>query len=514
MLPQYEVVGILGRGGMGAVYKGRQKSLKRLVAIKILPLGMADDEMKFAERFQNEAQTMAAMNHPAIVSVHDFGNTEDGLLYFVMEFVDGTDLQKLIQADRRLAQDRVLAITACVCDALDYAHKRGVIHRDIKPANILIDQEGHVKVADFGLAKMHDPSRASGLTRTDIAMGSAEFMAPESRKPGAKVDHRADLFSLGVTIYMMLTGEIPSGMFKLPSRKVPGVDAGFDEIICRAMEQEPASRYSSAEEMRRDLERVLAPEQRNLNENRSPPTTRRAALIISGVVAAACLGAFAIVGTQGNADGEVSNPSVDEAFIRAVAGVSAEKQVALVAAKLSEINGVEAKVTSSFSGDAVTEIAVRGPKELRDISPVAALRSLRTLRLHDLAVRDIACLKGLKLERVEFTRSELTDISVLKDMPTLWSVDLSGASLLTSESVQGLKVARLILTDSRRLTDISFAKGMPLNHLNVARTGVRDLSPLAGTPITELYCAPDCKIDAGLLQSLPTLKMINGEPVK
>ena len=118
MLPQYEVMEILGRGGMGAVYKGRQKSLKRLVAIKILPLGLADDEMKFAERFQNEAQTMAAMNHPAIVSVYDFGETPDGLLYFVMEFVDGTDVQKMIQTSGRLTGDYALAITAHVCDAL------------------------------------------------------------------------------------------------------------------------------------------------------------------------------------------------------------------------------------------------------------------------------------------------------------------------------------------------------------------------------------------------------------
>ena len=115
MLLQYEIMKILGRGGMGAVYKGRQKSLKRLVAIKILPLGMADDEMKFAERFQNEAQTMAAMNHPAIVSVYEFGETPDGLLYFIMEFVDGTDVHKMIQASGRLSGEYALAITAHVC---------------------------------------------------------------------------------------------------------------------------------------------------------------------------------------------------------------------------------------------------------------------------------------------------------------------------------------------------------------------------------------------------------------
>lgn len=256
-LPQYEVLEILGRGGMGAVYKARQKSLKRLVAIKILPLGMADDEFKFVERFQNEAQTMAQMNHPAIVSVYDFGETADGLLYFVMEFVDGTDVQKMIQASGKLSGEYALAITAHVCDALSYAHKRGVIHRDIKPANILIDQEGHIKVADFGLAKMNDPAQTSGLTKTNMAMGTPDYVAPEVLTTGMVADHRADLYAVGVMLYQMLTGEVPRGMFKLPSQKGIGSDERFDAIICKAMEQDREERYQSAMDVRRDLDVIL-----------------------------------------------------------------------------------------------------------------------------------------------------------------------------------------------------------------------------------------------------------------
>ena len=257
MLPQYEIMEILGRGGMGAVYKGRQKSLKRLVAIKILPLDAADDEMKFVERFQNEAQTMAAMNHPAIVSVYDFGETPDGLLYFIMEYVDGTDVQKMIQASGKLSGDYALAITAHVCDALSYAHKRGVIHRDIKPANILIDQEGHIKVADFGLAKMDDPSMTSGLTKSNMAMGTPDYVAPEVLTAGMVADHRADLYAVGVMLYQMLTGEVPRGMFKLPSQKGIGSDPRFDEIICKAMEQDRDERYQSAGDLRRALDVIL-----------------------------------------------------------------------------------------------------------------------------------------------------------------------------------------------------------------------------------------------------------------
>ncbi|HBJ85227.1 MAG TPA: hypothetical protein DDZ88_15410, partial [Verrucomicrobiales bacterium] len=131
MLPTYEILAILGQGGMGAVYKGRQKSLDRIVAIKILPPEAGEDDMQFVERFKNEARTMAKMNHPAIVHVYDFGETTEGQLYIVMEYIDGTDVAKMIQEKKKLPEDYALSITAHVCDALGYAHTHGVVHRDI-----------------------------------------------------------------------------------------------------------------------------------------------------------------------------------------------------------------------------------------------------------------------------------------------------------------------------------------------------------------------------------------------
>jgi serine/threonine protein kinase len=256
-IPAYEVTEILGRGGMGAVYKARQKSLKRWVAIKVLPLVAADDELQFAERFRNEAETMARMSHPAIVNVHDFGETSDGLLYIVMEFIDGTDVHRLIQGSGRLSEDYALAITAHVCDALAYAHARGVIHRDIKPANILIDQEGNVKVADFGLAKMSHPDLDYGLTRSNVAMGTPDYVAPEVLSYGMVADHRADLYAVGVMLYQMLTGEVPRGLFKLPSQKGIDADPRFDDIICKAMEPDRDERYQSAMDVRAALDVIL-----------------------------------------------------------------------------------------------------------------------------------------------------------------------------------------------------------------------------------------------------------------
>jgi formylglycine-generating enzyme required for sulfatase activity/serine/threonine protein kinase len=257
MLPQYDQWEVLGHGGMGAVYRARQVNLDRRVAIKVLPPEAADDEAQFIERFKNEARTMAKLDHPAIVAVYDFGETTEGQLYFVMAYVDGTDVSQMIKEQERLPSEHALAITTHVCDALQYAHDRNVIHRDIKPANILINREGEVKVADFGLAKMNDPANALGLTKSGMAMGTPDFVAPEAMMLGVTVDHRADLYAIGVMLYQMLTGKIPRGVFSAATRHVPELDPRFDDVITRAMAEDREERYQSAGEIRRDLDAIL-----------------------------------------------------------------------------------------------------------------------------------------------------------------------------------------------------------------------------------------------------------------
>ncbi len=256
LLPQYEIECILGYGGMGAVYKGKQKSLHRAVAIKILPPGLEDEDASYVDRFKNEARVMAKFTHPAIVAVYDFGETTEGQLYIVMEFVDGTDVQKMLSAQGRLPPEHALAITAHVCDALLYAHEHGVIHRDIKPANILINMEGAVKVADFGLAKAEEHG-SSGLTKTGMAMGTPDYVAPEALVMGVNVDGRADLYAVGVMLYAMLTGNVPRGAFKPASVMIPGIDPRFDNIVQKAMQMDREERYQSAKEIRRDLDVIL-----------------------------------------------------------------------------------------------------------------------------------------------------------------------------------------------------------------------------------------------------------------
>ena len=256
LLPQYHIEALIGRGGMGAVYKGKQKALERPVAIKILPPEVDDEDASYTERFKNEAKIMARLEHPAIVPVYDFGETSEGQLYFVMGFINGTDIHQMIQSQGRLPPEHALAITAHVCDALGYAHQHGIIHRDIKPSNILINMEGQVKVADFGLAKAHDTSQSSGLTKTGLAMGTPDYVAPETLSIGMVPDGRADLYAVGVMLYQMLTGQVPRGAFDLPS-KLTGCDPRFDQIVMKAMKYDREDRYPTATDLRRDLDVIL-----------------------------------------------------------------------------------------------------------------------------------------------------------------------------------------------------------------------------------------------------------------
>ncbi len=255
-MPGYTIEKLLGRGGMGAVYRGVQMNLDRPVAIKILPPGVEKEDPSFAERFKSEARLMAKLMHPAIVAVFDFGSTTDGQLYFAMEYVDGSDVSQMIREQGRLQPDHALAITAHVCDALTAAHKLGIVHRDIKPANVLLNHEGQVKIADFGLAKIDDPSQ-HGMTKTGYAMGTPDFVSPEALMLGTAIDGRADIYAVGVMLYQMLTGNIPRGAYKTASALRPTLDPRYDPIISKAMQYDREERYQSAAEMRRDLDVIL-----------------------------------------------------------------------------------------------------------------------------------------------------------------------------------------------------------------------------------------------------------------
>lgn len=255
LFPELEIVEQVGTGGMGVVYKAKQKQLDRLVAVKLVRPDLCDDPA-FAERFTREARAMARLSHPAIINVFDFGQ-RDNFYFFIMEFVDGANLRQLVRSGE-LDSKAALAVVPQICDALQYAHDAGIVHRDIKPENILLDKSGRVKIADFGLAKLVKPQPDDfTLTGTKQVVGTPHYMAPEQFEHPLEVDHRADIYSVGVVIYEMLTGELPLGRFALPSEKVQ-VDVRLDEIVLRALQKEPELRYQQVTEIKTGMESVSA----------------------------------------------------------------------------------------------------------------------------------------------------------------------------------------------------------------------------------------------------------------
>jgi multidrug efflux pump subunit AcrA (membrane-fusion protein)/predicted Ser/Thr protein kinase len=271
--PQLEILECLGRGGMGVVYKARQKSLDRIVALKLLAPERVHDA-QFAERFAREAQALAKLNQPNIVTVHDFGQA-GGFYYLLMEFVDGVNLRQAMRG-KRFTPEQALAIVPPICQALEYAHEHGIVHRDIKPENLLLDREGRVKIADFGIARIlaagggaeagaeagesgdRGGADAASLTDPGSRAGTPQYMAPEQKAHHA-TDHRVDIYALGVVFYEMLTGELPGDALRPPSSRARGVsiDVRIDEIVLRALENEPELRFQTAMEMRTEVETVV-----------------------------------------------------------------------------------------------------------------------------------------------------------------------------------------------------------------------------------------------------------------
>ena len=259
LFADYEIEALVGRGGMGAVYRAIQKKLNRQVAIKILPPALGWNPAS-KDRFVREALTLAKLHHPGFVTIHDSGQSQD-LCYLVMEYVDGQTLREYA-LENRLSARQVLELGSRLCRTMEVAHAAGIIHRDLKLENILVASWEEVKIADFGVAKLFGESAGDdggAIFASCRAAGTRAFMAPEQMTNPGQVDQRADIYSLGVILYLLLTGGLPAAEPVPPCQVLPELDPRVDALILRALATDPANRHQSMLELRRDLETILAP---------------------------------------------------------------------------------------------------------------------------------------------------------------------------------------------------------------------------------------------------------------
>jgi serine/threonine protein kinase len=257
--PQLTIQRLIGRGGMGAIYLARQTALDRKVAVKLISKEISNDAT-FIERFEREARALAKLNHPHVVTVFDSGRTADGTAYLIMEFIEGINLREAIQSMPISVEDAVDYISKMAM-ALQYAHEKGIVHRDIKPENVLLGEDGSLKIVDFGIAKILAGANSpiDNLTRTRQVLGTPHYLAPEHLEAHDQVDHRVDLYSLGVLFYELLTRKLPMGNFEQPSTINSNVSTAIDRIVSKCMQRNPSLRYQTASELNEDLKALATP---------------------------------------------------------------------------------------------------------------------------------------------------------------------------------------------------------------------------------------------------------------
>ena len=302
LLANFDVHEIIGRGGMGAVYRATQTKLGRTVALKVIPPASQVDA-EFASRFKKEGRAMAQLNHPNIVQVYEFDDTSEGHFYLVIEYIDGADLHEVLKERKTVDLEWASNAMSQVASALEYAHANGIVHRDIKPANIFLTNDGLIKIGDFGLAKFETTDIAD---KTSVAMGTPLYAAPEQYDIDGPIDHRADIFSLGILFYELLTGLAPRGKAENPSELVQGLDPAIDPVVFKAIKNKPEDRYQSAREFYDAVKAVAeakpdAAKSVLLIDDTAPKKKRKPLGLILGALAALVVGGL-LIGALGGGD--------------------------------------------------------------------------------------------------------------------------------------------------------------------------------------------------------------------
>ena len=544
----YKLVRKLGEGGMGAVYLATDPTGKS-VAVKVLPRHLGTNA-EFVKRFRREADAATQLKHPNIIGA-TFAGEDLGYHYYVMEYCDGMPLDKLLVAQKTLPIAQAIAISLEVARGLKYAHDLGIIHRDIKPSNIILARDGEAKVLDLGLSKNIGDSALSFKTVTGAVLGTPHYISPEQAQGEKSVDGRSDIYSLGATLYHLITGRTPfdgATALEILSKHVntvlPNPQDLREEIpdpvvhvLERMMAKEPADRYRDCGELITDLVEAqegrtpksqgiaaslttIAPSARRAPLRKRPATIRRASArsnpknltLIAGGVAAAVV-VLLIVLMSGPSSPPVSvpapGPTVRPPVVKgpepektgfdvgtwekSVAELPPEARVKSVHARLKTLNpGYDGSESEhQINHGRVTRLHLRHPS-LRDLTPLRALVDLRELELTKTEVSDLSPLKDSKLTLLVLDGDKVSDLRPLRTMKDLGIVALTNLPLRDLSALEGLDLARLTV------------KGCP----------VTDLSPLKRVRLRELHCDFDAKRDTEVLKSMPLLEQVNGVPVE
>jgi serine/threonine protein kinase len=540
-LGHYEVLEVVGKGGMGVVFRAFDTKLHRVVALKALAPQLATSSAA-RQRFVREARAAAAVTHDNVIDIHAV--EEDGAVpYLVMQFIDGPTLQKKLDRTGQLPPREILRIGLQIAEGLAAAHRQGLVHRDVKPANILLENGvERVKITDFGLARAGDDA---SLSESGVVAGTPMYMSPE-QADGLAVDFRSDLFSLGSVLYAMCTGRPP---FRAPGpvavlkrvceetprpiREInPELPPWLEDLVRRLHAKAPADRFASAREVADLLAGRLAelqhgptavivppPAASRPAETPAPtPPPRRRRLrvpaaavllaLLAGLVVSEATGITNVRGTvsrllspQGTPVAEDGREVVSShrepparpvaedtaAWQRTVAALPAEEQVKAVAARLKDLNpGFDGKLTPTINGGVVTGLQF-STDQVTNIAPVRALVRLTHLNVSGThgKLADLSPLKGLSLTVLHCARTRVSDLSPLKGMPLkLLECALTEVSDLTP--LTGTPLGGLYCGGCSRLSDLTPLKGMRLKALDLTQTGVSDLAPLGGLPLGEL----------------------------
>jgi hypothetical protein len=559
-LGHYEVLEVVGRGGMGVVFRAFDTKLHRVVALKALAPQLATSSAA-RQRFVREARAAAAVTHDNVIDIHAVEDT--GVVPFlVMQFIDGPTLQKKLDRTGQLPPREILRIGLQIAEGLAAAHRQGLVHRDVKPANILLENGvERVKITDFGLARAGDDA---SLSESGVVAGTPMYMSPE-QADGLAVDFRSDLFSLGSVLYAMCTGRPP---FRAPSpvavlkrvceetprpiREInPELPPWLEDLVGRLHAKAPADRFASAREVADVLARRLAelqhggtttvivpPPAAKLPAEKpapTPPARPRRLRVLAAAVLLALLAGLVVSEATGitNVRGTVvrlfsprdtpvvegrevvsshreppARPVVADdaaAWERTVAARRPEEQVKAVAARLKDLNpGFDGNVTPTISGDVVTGLQF-STDQVTNIAPVRALARLTHLEVSGTQgkLADLSPLKGMSLTVLRCARTRVSDLSPLKGMPLkLLECALTDVSDLTP--LTGTPLGGLFCGGCSHLEDLTPLKGMRLNALDLTQTGVSDLSPLRGLPLGELNLHGATRVtDLAPLRGLP-----------